>query len=164
MKRPFFYFDKLDAWDKWSIGLYLLLTVGLGWLMLSISAESSRQVLFAYASATPLYLYVFSYKSVRKLAGIAAWGGMSLGHLAIYFQLKNLPFWEEDARGLRNTLPLLLLIQVFRFLSLRLRGVDLVPVGKFYTRPAAGQQGPGFGDVVAFNLYLGAMMYGLFYL
>lgn len=164
MKPRLFYFEKLTAWDKWSIGLYLLLSVGLGWLALSLSPASGRNVIAMYAFMSSLYLYLFSYKSIRKPTGVAAWGLVGLIHLAVYLQLKDLPYWEKDALGLRNTLPLLLLIQVFRFISLRLRSVDLVPVGKRYVPPAPGEQGAGFWDLVAFNLYLGAVLWGGDYL
>jgi hypothetical protein len=119
--------DNLDKWDYWTIAIYLLIT------LVIFNPELINYNLdfyLCYSIFTLLFLYMINYKSLRKLKVFIIWGIIAIGHLFLYFKLRN-EVWLQIARGsavkdLKLTWVALLLIQFFRFLSLIIFKTELV--------------------------------------
>jgi hypothetical protein len=133
--RSIYYFDELKPFDKWTIGLYVVLSLGLSYYFLTeLNVENKTDVIFMYGLGTHLVLYTFCYKSLRNLTVFFIWVLFGLLHLLIYLQLKDditlQLFRGHSTTPLRNTIPLLLLYQVLRLLSLKKQGHELVVPNK----------------------------------
>lgn len=131
MPQQIFYFNKLNSWDKITTICYVVLTAFLMYFFLSInSGRSNRTLLLAYALGTQFFLYLLNYKSLRNLTVYLVWILFSLCHLYFYYQLKDDPSLlnvrGHAASGLRNTIILLSLFQVLRFISIRTQRQELV--------------------------------------
>src|SRR5215831_12584308 len=127
--KPIFYFERLKPFDKWSIGLYFMLTFGLFYFL-----EATKSIIFFYAFFTQFFLYGFCYKSLRNLTVYFIWIIFGLLHFYLYIILKNDPTLQmvrgHAATPLRNTIPLLILFQILRFLSANIQGQELVSPSK----------------------------------
>jgi hypothetical protein len=160
MTRPIFYFEELKSFDKWTIGLYLLLTFGLLYYFQTTSnIEYRNQIIFGYAFLTQFGLYLFCYKSLRNLTVFLIWIGIGLFHLYIYYNLKDdtslQMFRGHSSTPLRNTVPLLLLFQVLRFLSAKIQGQELVGPSRGATTDLFDERKVNWLDFVFFAIYAG---------
>jgi len=160
MPQPIFYFDKLKTWDKVTIVLYLFLSIGL-WYYFdnAISSKTQRDILFGYAFGTQFFLYFLNYKSLRNLTVYFLWVLIGILHLFIYFQFKDNPLLQNvrghSATGLRNTIILLLLFQVLRFVSAKTQGLELVCPSKGSKTDLFDERQVTFIDFVLFVIYIG---------
>ncbi len=166
MEKPIFYFDKLNIWDKVTMALYLLLSIGLWYYYdKTVSNKMQRDIVFNYAFGTQLFLYFFNYQSLRNLTVYAFWLAIGILHLYLYFQLKdNLVlqnFGGHSSTGLRNTLILLILFQILRIISAKTQGQELVCPGKSRTDLFDDRQ-ITFIDIILFFIYFGAVIVLLF--
>lgn len=131
MPSPIFYFQKLNRWDKVTLGLYVFITIAL-WYCYESSTNNRIQgeILFAYPFFTQLFLYLINYKSLRNLTVYCCWVAIGMFHCFIYFQLKDVVALRglhyHAAVGFRNTIILLFLFQVLRFISAKTQGMELV--------------------------------------
>lgn len=125
MTRSIFYFERLSSLDKWTIGLYFILTFGLYYFL-----GIQKEIIFGYALLTQLGLYLLCYKSLRNLTAFAIWLGIGVFHLYLYFKLRDVAtlqmFRGHSSTPLRNTIPLLILFQILRFFSAKIQGQELV--------------------------------------
>jgi hypothetical protein len=163
MKQPIFYFDKLQLWDKISILLYTLLTILLWYVFLhTTDFKVKHHILFGGAFGTHLFLYMANYKSLRNLTVYFYWFAIGLLHLYLYFQLKDIPELhhrpQHSAVGLRNTLPLLLLFQVLRFISARTQGQELVCPSSGSKTDLFDERNITLIDFILFVIYIGTTL------
>lgn len=161
MPAPVFYFARLTRWDKITIAIYSLLTAGLWYYFVNTPEYShKRVVLYVYAFWTHLMLYGFNYKSLRNLAVYLIWFAFAFLHLFVYFQLRGNPmlqsFDSDAATGLRNTIVLLLLFQVLRYVSIRIQGQELVCPSRSGTDLFDGRKFT-FTDFILFAVYIGSV-------
>jgi hypothetical protein len=137
MPDPIFYFEKLKTWDKVTIGLYLTVSVGVVFYAYGEGPSGREWLLWFYPFLTHLFLYFFNYRSLRNLTVYFIWCAIGLVHLIIYLYpgdpVQKQPITEFAAKGLRNTILLLLLFQVIRFISIKTQGRELVCPGNSYT-------------------------------
>ena len=158
--RTIFYFDKLKSWDRVTIILYLLLSIAL-WYYFdnTTNSRSQRSLIFYYALGTQFCLYFFNYKSLRNLTVYIFWTLIGILHLLIYFQLKDNLLLENErghaAAALRNTLVLLLLFQVLRFISVKTQQKELVCPSRVNKTDLFDERQVTFIDFVLFVIYLG---------
>jgi hypothetical protein len=131
MPQPIFYFEKLRLWDKVTIVLYLLLSAGMIIYYLQKPVPERGDFPWSYAFLTQLCLYIFNYKSLRNMTVYCIWIGIGIGHIGMYLYLRDLS--GDAPKELRNTVILLLLFQVLRFISARTQGQELVCPGKYGT-------------------------------
>lgn len=132
--KPFFYSEPLKLWDKWSIGSYALITLILG-VMYSLQDESSKlNILLIYTISSQLFIIMFLYTSLRNFKAFLFWCLFGLIHFIVYFLIKDdiaLQIGKSRPAGcLKITIPLLLLFQLFRYISITLRGRDFVMPAK----------------------------------
>lgn len=167
MPQPIFYFDKLKTWDKVTIVLYILLSLGL-WFYFdnATNTKTQRDILFGYAFGTQFFFYFFNYKSLRNLTVYVFWVVVGIIHLYFYFQLKDnqalLNVRGHSATGLRNTLVLLLLFQVLRFISAKTQGQELVCPSKGSRTDLFDDRRITVIDFVLFVVYIGSTLLLLF--
>lgn len=135
MTDSIYHFDRLKSFDKWTIGLYLLLTVGLSFILVNeINVDTKATTIFIYALGTQLILYTFCYKSLRNLTVFVIWTLFGILHLFFYFKLKDdvtlQMFTGYSIIPLRNTIPLLIFYQLLRLVSIKIQGQELVVPNK----------------------------------
>ena len=130
-KEPIFYFKKFDTFDKWSLGGYTLISIGLFAFLKFAETDSYKYPLTtAYIYLSHLALYVFLYKSLRNMSVFITWTALGLAHLGLYFYLKedlNLRLLlAEVIEPFKNTNLLLFVYQILRIISLKTQGKELV--------------------------------------
>ncbi len=158
--QSIFYFAKLKPFDKWTIGLYLILTFGLAYYFLSIeNIEIKRNLIFGYALLSQLALYVFCYKSLRNLTVFIVWVFIGLFHLYLYYHLKDETTLQllkgHSTTPLRNTISLLFIFQVLRFISLKVQHQELVSPSKGFTTDLFDERKVNWFDFILFLVYCG---------
>ena len=165
MPQPIFYFDKLSLWDKISIPFYTFLSIGLWYYFIQLDNDNSkRNVLLCYSLGTQFMLYFVNYKSLRNLTVYFIWVIFAFVHLYFYFQFKdNLNLFyvrgQSSATGLRNTIFLLLLFLVLRFISARTQGQELVcPTKGGHTDLFDGRKAT-YIDIILFFIYFGCIIW-----
>ncbi|MBS1531495.1 MAG: hypothetical protein JSU01_14400 [Bacteroidetes bacterium] len=132
--KPFIYYKKLSSFDKWSIGIYLVITIVVAYFYYHNDAGYAQFMIFIYAFILQLCLYLFMYGHLRNFRCYLIWFGFSIIHLAMYFVMKG-DERLQMARGnpavlLRNTFVLLLVFQLLRFISLKTQRMELVAPNK----------------------------------
>ncbi len=167
MRQPIFYFDKLKTWDKVTIVLYVLLSAGLwSYFNSTTNTKTQQDILFGYAFGTQFFFYSFNYKSLRNLTVYTFWVTIGIIHLYFYYQLKDnqalLNARGHSATGLRNTLVLLLLFQVLRFISARTQGQELVCPTKGSWTDLFDDRRITLIDFILFVIYIGSTLILLF--
>ncbi len=163
MRQSIFYFDRLNAWDKISIILYILTTSICGYLFyFDNSFNSNRQLLLLYTLGTHSLLYLINYKSLINLTVYFIWICFALIHLYLYFQLRLDPslsnFRGHAATGLRNTIILLLLYQVLRIISVNIQSQELVAPSRGNTKDIFEERRITFVDFILFIIYFAIMI------
>ena len=158
MLQPIFYFDKLDLWDKISIGFYLTVTAICVYFFLhENSSANNRTLLLFYTLGTQLLLYLLNYKSLRNLTVYLIWIFIAIAHLFAFFQLKDNPELQNvrghAATGLRNTIILVLLYQILRITSLKTQKQELVAPTRGGTTDIFEGRKITFTDFALFAVY-----------
>jgi len=155
--NPFINIKKFSGWDIITISLYFALTI----FLYLANFPSKVDWLFGYTLGTHLFLYFFNYKSLRNFAVWLIWLGFSFIHLYLYFQFVDLPelqiFGTSTANGLRFTWILLFVYQVLRFLSLKIRNLELVSLSRG-KKDIWDKRNITFFDVTLFFVYIIIMM------
>ena len=122
-----FYIKEVDKWDFYSIICYLIVTV-----IIYVDPYNflKKEIILGYAYLTPLFLYMFNYKSLRKLNVWFIWIGISLSHIILHSQIGNIDkfqYYRGPASDfLKYTWIFLLLFQLLRIVSLRFQKIELV--------------------------------------
>lgn len=113
----------MDKWDSYSILIYIIIS-----LIIFVIPDSSQKkdILLGYSFLTTLFLYLFNYKSLRKLNVWLIWICISLSHIYLYNQLIANDSYNYSIRYLRFSFFFLLLFQLLRFVSLIFQKVELV--------------------------------------
>ncbi len=160
MTKPIFHFDKLKPFDKWTLGLYLILTIGLSYYYKSTEDISNKQnVIFSYGLFTQFALYMFCYKSLRSLTVFFLWVGIGILHLCFYNYLIGdtslQMFRGHSATPLRNTIPLLILQQGLRVVSLKIQEQELVSPSRGFTTDLFDERKVNWLDFILFFTYCG---------
>jgi len=127
---PFFYFKPLGQWDKIFIYSYLIFSVVFLIVNLSDDNSAKTSILTIYVILMQLNIYLLGYKSLRNLTSYLVWLSFGIFHLLLYFQLKNdhsySSFIGSYAYFLPNSIILLILFQILRFISIKINNVEFV--------------------------------------
>jgi hypothetical protein len=162
MMRPIFYFEKLKPYDKWSIGIYLIISLVLFYFFsFSENNQTKNDIIFGYALSTQLLIYPFCYKSLRNLKVYFIWLLIGIMHLYLYFLLKddptlNIPRGNANFQ-LKNTLLLLIIYQVLRFLSLKIQKQEFVCPERGLKTDILGERKPNWLDITLSFIYFSAV-------
>jgi len=96
----------------------------------SNNIEFKKTILSFYSSSTVLFLYIFGYKSLRKMIFTQIWIFISLMHLIFFLLTKdNTDLFYKRGSAVNifgYTLIAVILIQLFRFISLKIQKKELV--------------------------------------
>lgn len=159
-KKPIFYFEKFDSFDKWTLGGYLIISMGL-FLFLKYAENDAYKygLTTAYIYLSPLALYGVFYKSLRNMSVFAAWNVIGLLHLGMYVYFKN--DWslrlllEGVIENFKNTNLLLCVFQLLRIISLKVQNKELVgaPI-KGSSTDIFDEREVNFLDLLLFLIYL----------
>lgn len=145
--------------------LYSVLTIGLYYLFATTTdARFLNDVSFLYPFGTQVFLYSFQYRALRNLSVYFFWICIGLLHLTFYFLLRIHPMNNITGisiQGFRNTIILLLLYQVLRFISAKTQGMELVCPSKSGT-DFFDERRVTFIDFILFALYIGTASVLLF--
>jgi hypothetical protein len=132
--KPFIHSEELTLFDKWSIGIYLLMTILVATSYDLIDVGSAHIIILIYAWILQLCTYFFLYRSLRNFRCYLIWFGFSMVHLAMYFLMRNDQRLQSVQHSpvalLRNTFVLLLFFQVLRYISLKTQHMELVMISK----------------------------------
>ncbi len=130
MSKPFVYFDKLTTWDKISIGIYIVLTAFFWYIFDKLTTKNQRELIYVYGLGTQMFLYFFNYRSLRNFTVYLFWILVGVLHFCIYIQLKDsislMDYRSHSTTIFKNTIPLLVLYQILRFLSFTAQNQEFV--------------------------------------
>lgn len=127
---PFFRRYKPSPWNIVTMSLYTILSVGM--LYYYAYAEFPKaDYLFIYGFGTHLFLYCYQYKALRNFNIYLFWFAVSIIQLAFYLRLKDeksffSPAGLSSAQPLRNTIILIILFQLLRYVSIQTQRKELV--------------------------------------
>ncbi|HRG88581.1 MAG TPA: hypothetical protein PLW44_06135 [Chitinophagales bacterium] len=150
--------SKLESSDIWVMVIYLLISAILFLLYNNLTSLSSKsKVVFFYGYGTQFFLYMFQYKAMRKPVVYALWCIVGLGHLGIYLWVKQTAYFIWEMTVFRNTIILLLLFQLLRWVSLRVQGMDLA-AGKIGKTDSFDGRRINLFDLLLTFIYLGVCL------
>lgn len=162
MRRSKKAIKELEASDKWVMAIYLLISVIVWYLYNNVINSRERgAIIFFYGYGTQFFLYMLQYKAIRKPLVYIFWFMMGLAHLAAYLLLKQTDSFIPEIILLRNTIILLVLIQLLRWISLRVQGMDLVGAQRG-GRDIFNERRITPFDILLTFIYLGTVL-GLFF-
>lgn len=165
--KPFLYSDELKRSDKTIIIIYILFTVGV-FITCSLGSDISSQIaLIAYVVLTQLSIYFFFYGLLRNFRLYLIWCGFGILHVIMYFTFKGNHKLDmingNPSYGLLNTIILLLLFQVLRFLSIKLQKREFVAPSRGGNYDIVYNIKVSIIDKILFIIYMGSW-FGLSYL
>ena len=153
MMKSIFYFKKLTKSDIWTLGLYSLLTIYLFYVH-----DLDVKLIFYYCIGTQMGIYVFYYKALRNLSFYFCWIAIGFIQMLMFYSIKDDPNLStsiiSSASNLRNTLPLVLLFQGFRILSLIVQDQELVSVSSIFNKDYHDDRYVNIIDFMLFFTYL----------
>lgn len=162
-KKPIFYFEKFESFDKWSLGFFMVMSIALlAYLNFASSNTNKSTIIIGYCLVTHFCLYSLLYKSLRNMAVFIIWTAIGLLHLVLYFdlnsdlssQLMN----KVVTAPLKNTIVLLLLYQVLRIISLKIQDQELVSPHKNVIVESFDERDPNRYDKVLYFTYIGCLL------
>lgn len=150
MKRPIFYFERLKAWDIWTIAAYVIIS-------LAVYINGNKGSLLLYVIFTQIFIYVCNYRSLRNLSVYLVWLGFGIVHFVVYLYLRNNPLFAlpkgNAANALKDTIILLFVYQLLRILSLNIQHQEFVMPTRSGT-DIFGERFPNWLDTLLFFLYM----------
>jgi hypothetical protein len=165
--KPFLYSDQLKRGDIITIVIYVLFTLGVFITYSLGSADTAKATLLAYIVTTQLGIYVFLYRALRNFKLYLIWCGFGILHIVMYFLFKGDHKLDmangNPSSGLLNTIILLLLFQVLRFLSIRMQQREPVVSSGGDSDDNVDKVKPSVTDKILFFVYVGSWI-GLSYL
>ena len=166
-KKPFIYFDKLTGWNIIVIVFYFIVTLFVIFNYTS-GGVNAADILFFYALLPHLLGYFFLYKALRNFTMYLICFGFAVLHILLYFLFKGNSNFEmvkgkDPSPILINSVILLTLFQILRYLSLKMQKREFVVPAKGGGKDLFDNITPSATDYVLFVIYLGSF-YGLAYL
>src|SRR5690349_13751926 len=131
MKQKLLANDPLINDDTYPIVIYVVLS---GFIFSYVSSKlgtyQDGSGIWIYGVLTQSLLYVYCYRTLRKRNSFLIWLGFALIHFGMYLWINNSTTLNNQIGPgytiLRNTLPLLLVILVLRWISLKWQKKELV--------------------------------------
>lgn len=108
---------------------YVLLSIEFCLFLTHAKSETQNHSLYFYAFFTQLFLYGFFYKAMRNLKIYIFCLAIGMLHFCLYYLLKEnaslISFHNNTIITLRNTVILLIIFQLLRFISLQTQKQEL---------------------------------------
>lgn len=123
--------DSLKSDDTYPIIIYVVLSGFIfSYVLSKLGTYQDDSGIWLYGVLTQTLLYVYCYKTLRKRNSYLIWLGVALIHFGVYLWIHNsIALKSQVGPGyatLRNTLPLLLMILLLRWISLGWQKKELV--------------------------------------
>ena len=165
--KPFLYSNELKQWDIVTIVIYVLFTLSVFITYSSGSANAAQLTLITYVVLTQLGIYFFLYGALRNFKLYLIWCGFGVLHVIMYLLFRGNPKLDmvkgNPSSGLLNTIILLLLFQVLRFLSIKIQIREFVAPSKGGNYDIVYNVKVSNTDKILFLIYMGSW-FGLSYL
>ncbi|MGF7077011.1 hypothetical protein ABIC84_004975 [Mucilaginibacter sp. 3215] len=163
-KKPFIYYEDLKQWEIASMVFYAVATFGVAFTYFFSNPETKQITIIMYIVLTQLLLYFFLYVSLRNFSSYLIWFGFSIVHLFLYLIFKRYPGPQmvrgNPSTGLVNTIILLLLFQLLRYVSLKIQHREFVAPAKGGGPDLFENKKVSFADFTIFIIYM-ASWFGL---
>jgi hypothetical protein len=167
LEQPYFYFKKLDGWNIAGMVGYISFSLIGCIYCIAFTPEELPLFLLCTTVFTQGLLYFLGYKALRNMTFFLAWFAIALVQLFIYWLIKDIAVLEMHRPpagvGFRNTVPLLLLFQLLRFISLKIQGIELIMPPRIDQKDEHDNRYGTFFDFIFFLTYFSAMLYLLFH-
>lgn len=159
MEKRIFEFSRLQLWDYITIGLYLVLTI---YIHLTFTKDTfpsyANLLIFGYIFGTMMFNYLFNYKSLRNMTVFSIWILFGLYHFWLFKHLENVKEMYYDSRhiayGLKYSIVVLVIQQIFRFSYIKLTNMELVAPVKGGGTDIFDNRYPNILDFAFFALYV----------
>jgi hypothetical protein len=161
--KPFIYYEGLKYWEKATIVIYALITLGVALSPCVLSLVFRRDAIIGYAIMTQLSFLLFLYVSLRNFRFYLIWLYFGVIHFILFLCFKGsseLKIIGNPSRLLANTLPLLFLFQMLRYFSVKAQQREFVSPAKGYEGDLIENKKPTGADYVISIIYVG-MWFGL---
>jgi len=164
MEKQIFYFERLKKWDKISIISYFILTIIIYYYLIKSDLITQNEIIFNYMFLTHFFIYFLNYKSLRNLSVYFIWILFSLIHLYTYYQIDilNTHYATElphSIKTLKNTILLLFLFQILRFISAKIQNQELVCPTRIDTNDIFDNRKPTIIDWISLFIFFGTDIY-----
>lgn len=138
---------------------YVLLSIEFCFFLRLAKNETQNHYLYLYAFFTQLFIYGFFYKAMRNLKVYIFCLVIGILHICLYYLLKEnaslISFHNNTIVTLRNTIILLIIFQLLRFISLRTQKQELVCPGK-NNKAVFNERNNTRIDLILFTIYIAA--------
>ena len=160
IKKPFFYLKELTKTDKIAYIGYIIISLLLSVFYFISGNDTRNEILIIYATSTQFVIYFFLYVSLRNFRTYLIWFSFSFIHLLIYFLIRNSDAVQMQ-RGaavspMKNTIILLLVFQLLRFISLKLQNREFVVPPKGGGKDLIENKSISATDYLILLIYIGS--------
>jgi hypothetical protein len=132
-KKPFIYFDKLTKWNIVVIAIYFIFTLFVIFNY-TLGEVNAGDILIFYALLPHLVGYFFMYKALRNFTMYSICFGFAIVHVFLYFLFRGSPKLQmvkgDPSPLLLNSIVLIVLFQVLRYLSIKMQKREFVVPAK----------------------------------
>ncbi len=159
--QSFIYYDSLKQWESVCMLSYAFVTICVILTLVFAKPETKQITIIMYTVLSQLGMYFWLYTSLRNFKAYLLWFGFGIVHLILFFCFRGNPALEMYAGNpsifLSNTIVLLLLFQLLRYLSLKFQNREFVAPAKsgldlFENKKVA------FADSVIFIIYMSSWL------
>jgi hypothetical protein len=123
--KHFFLYEDLKTWEKTAMVVYAVTSLAVILTCFFANPDTKQIVLIGYITISQLGLYFGLYTSLRNFKAYLIWFGFGLVHLLLVFIFRRDPTLEmyrgNPSYLLVNTIILLLLFQLLRYISLKMQ-------------------------------------------
>lgn len=164
MRNRIFYFKKFRILDYSILILYSLISFFIVYRFIynqdSISHDNYK-IVFFYGFFTQMIIYQILYPTIRNFGVYIFWILVGLAHLILFFYLQNIDLNSTDfynTRIFRNSIIMILVLQIFRIVSLNLTGQEFIAPLKLMREDLYGERNRNFLDLIFLFVYYGLMI------
>ena len=161
-QKPFIYYETLKQWEIITVVIYALITVVIVCSPFILSIKAMQNSIIAYSVSLQLFAYFFLYVSLRNFTIYLIWLCFGIVHFVLFFWFKGDSGLNEGMANpsvtLVNTLPLLLLFQLLRFVSIKMQRREFVSPAKGGGRDLLENKTVTDIDFLIFIIYLGSWL------
>ncbi|SHN12875.1 hypothetical protein [Mucilaginibacter sp. OK098] len=159
-KKPFIYYENLKSWEIVSMIIYAFVTIGVILLAILGNPHNKQVIVVMYALLSQLSLYFGLYTSLRNFKSYLIWFGFGVIHVMLFLIFKDDSTLQmrrgNPAFGLANTIVLLALFQLLRYLSLKMQGREFVAPPKGGGPDLFDNKKVSSTDFIVFIIYMGS--------
>ncbi|WP_316846370.1 hypothetical protein [Pedobacter psychrodurus] len=158
--KPFIYYDSLKPWERVCMVLYAIITIGVILTLVFAEPGTEQTTIVMYIVLSQLGMYFGLYTSLRNFKAYILWLSFGVVHLILFLCFRGNPSIEmyrgNPTVGLLNTVILLMLFQLLRYLSLKFQHREFVAPAKGGGPDLFENKKVTFADFVIFVIYMGS--------